>query len=96
MQQLVLHFFLRLNGSYEALSGGYSYEAMEDFTGGVSERYELRKAPSNLFNIMHMAYKRGSLMVCSTAVSVSIFSIKIETFINRYELSSFNCSLYLK
>ncbi|XP_022165419.1 calpain-A-like, partial [Myzus persicae] len=51
-----------MNGSYEALEGGFTMEAMGDFTGGVSEIFELNNPPSNLFMIMLNSYQRKSLM----------------------------------
>lgn len=60
---------IRLNGSYEALKGGSTIEAMEDFTGGVGEMYEVKKAPENFPEILVKALKRGSMMACSIEVS---------------------------
>lgn len=55
----------RLHGSYEALKGGTTCEALEDFTGGVAEFYELKEAPENLFHILVTGFERNSMMGCS-------------------------------
>lgn len=62
--------FPRLHGSYEALKGGNTTEAMEDFTGGVTEFFEIKDAPWDMYKIMRKAIERGSLMGCSIDVSV--------------------------
>ncbi|XP_048223508.1 calpain-9 [Perognathus longimembris pacificus] len=60
--------YAKLNGSYEALKGGSAIEAMEDFTGGVSENFQTREAPEDLYTILGKALKRGSLLSCSIDV----------------------------
>jgi len=65
-----------MNGSYENLKGGSSSEAMEDFTGGVTEMFDLTQSPpQNLFNIMCKAVERESMMGCSVDVSDRINSL---------------------
>ncbi|XP_051849335.1 calpain-2 catalytic subunit [Antechinus flavipes] len=61
--------YAKVNGCYEALSGGATTEGFEDFTGGIAEWYELKKAPDNLFLIIQKALQKGSLLGCSIDIT---------------------------
>jgi len=76
-----MYDMFRLNSSYEALQGGCAAEAMEDFTGGVTETINLQKdTPRDLFTVMCKAFDRKSLIGSSIDVS------SLSHAVNRYQL----------
>ena len=65
-----------MNGSYEALKGGATSEALSDFTSGVPESYDLGdygtlspKIPDNLFRTLKTSFERGAVGGASVEVS---------------------------
>ncbi|KRT83111.1 Peptidase, partial [Oryctes borbonicus] len=57
--------YAKLHGSYEALNDGFALDAMEDFTGGISEVIRFPADPTTLYEILRKSYERGSLLTCS-------------------------------
>ncbi|CAH1722858.1 unnamed protein product [Chironomus riparius] len=56
--------YAKLYGSYEALHAGMSCEAFEDFTGGVSEIYNLKGVQNNFYGLIEKAFERHSMITC--------------------------------
>ncbi|KTF77217.1 hypothetical protein cypCar_00039660 [Cyprinus carpio] len=63
---LVEKAYAKVCGSYADMHAGRVSEALLDFTGGVHMHYELKTAPTDLWEIMHRAYQSGVLMGCET------------------------------
>uniref|UniRef100_A0A8C2G8R6 Calpain 8 n=1 Tax=Cyprinus carpio TaxID=7962 RepID=A0A8C2G8R6_CYPCA len=68
--------YAKVNGSYEALAGGWSTEGFEDFTGGIAENYDLNTAPPHLFKLMQKALMLGSLLGSSIVPVTSLKLVK--------------------
>ncbi|XP_069741148.1 calpain-9 [Narcine bancroftii] len=61
--------YAKLYGSYESLKGGNTLEAMEDFTGGMGEVFNLNEAPPNLFTLIKKALNRNCMLGCSIDIT---------------------------
>jgi len=70
--------YAKVCGSYEALKGGQTSEAMEDFTGGVCEVFDLKKAPDDFHTILLKAEERQSLICCSINAQPNEIEFKLE------------------
>ncbi|XP_058605564.1 calpain-1 catalytic subunit-like [Onychostoma macrolepis] len=58
--------YAKVCGSYADMHNGRVSEALLDFTGGVHMHYELKTAPSDLWEIMYRAYQSEVIMGCET------------------------------
>lgn len=51
------------------MKGGTTSEALEDFTGGLTEFVDMHSPPQHLMQMMFTAFERGSLLGCSIEVT---------------------------
>uniref|UniRef100_A0A672NB20 Si:ch211-202f3.3 n=1 Tax=Sinocyclocheilus grahami TaxID=75366 RepID=A0A672NB20_SINGR len=63
--------YAKVCGSYSDMHTGRVSEALLDFTGGVHMHYELKTAPTDLWEIIYRAYQSEVLMGCETPPGVS-------------------------
>lgn len=72
----------RIFGCYEALDGGELAEALEDFTGGVSESYDItdehfavnEEKRQTFYDQLKKSLERGSLICAAIPVCNNWFS----------------------
>ena len=76
--------YAKIHGSYEALRGGNTSEALVDFSGGCSETYDLNDIPDGLFDIMSKAcQKQKSMMSCSIEPDPRILEARLDNGLIR-------------
>ena len=77
--------YAKLHGSYEALKGGTTCEAMVDFTGGCSEMYQLKESdcPGDIMTIMLKAFDRCSMKGCSMEPDPNVTEAKTDVGLIR-------------
>ena len=77
-------------GSYEALQGGLTSEALTDFTGGITERIVIKdETIKNLFKTCYKAQRKGALMGCSIDVRIKFKKLyKVDLNISEFSYIS--------
>ncbi|GMT24480.1 hypothetical protein PFISCL1PPCAC_15777 [Pristionchus fissidentatus] len=65
--------YAKLYGSYENLEGGSTAEALEDFTGGLTESFDLKKTEAQtVLAMLVRGFQMGSLFGCSIAADPAV------------------------
>ena len=60
--------FYRLHGSYEAIEGGQTMDALVDLTGGLAERHIIQNKDPQLYRLIERARSSGAFITCSRKV----------------------------
>jgi calpain len=69
--------YAKLHGSFEALKGGTTSEALEDMTGGLTEFIDLASPPKNLMEMMIRGVEMGSLFGCSIEADPNVWEARL-------------------
>ena len=72
---LAFLLFCRLHGSYEAIEGGQTMDALVDLTGGLAERHEIKGVDPSIYKLILSANKAGSFIACSRKVSMCTLNV---------------------
>ncbi|CAG2197720.1 CAPNN [Mytilus edulis] len=57
--------YAKLHGSYEAIEGGQTMDALVDLTGGLAERHIIQNKDPQLYRIIERARSSGAFITCS-------------------------------
>ncbi|KAK7505992.1 hypothetical protein BaRGS_00002714, partial [Batillaria attramentaria] len=62
---LIEKAYAKLHGSYEAIEGGITMDAMVDLTGGLAERYDVTEYDPSVYHLISRAHKSGAFITCA-------------------------------
>ncbi|CAD6198688.1 unnamed protein product [Caenorhabditis auriculariae] len=92
--------YAKMYGCYENLEGGTTAEALEDFTGGLTEFFDLRKvAKTTVLSQMVRGMQMGSLFACSIDADANIKELQLSNGLicgHAYSLTSLHTVKNLK
>jgi len=67
---MIFVIIYRLHGSYEAIEGGQTMDALVDLTGGLAERHIIQNKDPQLYRLIERARSSGAFITCSRKVSI--------------------------
>lgn len=79
--------YAKLYGSYEALEGGLTSEALEDFTGCVSELFFVQDQQDKILKVMENACEHSCFMGCSLSSGYFFESVTEEGLVRGHAYS---------